>query len=288
MRQVQALLEGQRFESADELNAKLAELTRDGRLAGLADAWKQDDPRWRAQELAYDALETDDFMEALKLVHDALELDPDCTDAQRLMVALLPSPLETKLRLMREVVETAERNFGEDFIRESKGHFWGITSTRPYMRAMQHLAELLAQTGNLDEAETIYERMIELNPNDNQGMRYPLLGLYLAAHRPEDADRLMSNYGEDESACFAWGRVLERWVSGHLDEAETALTCARAVNPFAGRYLSGRRQLTDTEPDYYSPGDEAEARICARELAPACRENPGFRQWLRERSAADR
>ena len=31
----------------------------------MANAWKQEDPKWRAQELAYDALETDDLEEAL-------------------------------------------------------------------------------------------------------------------------------------------------------------------------------------------------------------------------------
>ena len=29
--------------------------------------------------------------------------------------------------------------------------------------------------------------------------------------------------------------------------------------------------------------DEAEARICARELAVACERHPGFREWLRDR-----
>jgi len=77
MREVQALLEGQEFSSEDDLNARLAELTRGGRLAEMANAWKRDEPKWRAQELAYDALEANDQVEALRLVHEALKLDPD-------------------------------------------------------------------------------------------------------------------------------------------------------------------------------------------------------------------
>jgi hypothetical protein len=94
--QVQALLEDQKSESIDQLNDLLSELTRGGRLPQLAAAWKRDDPKWRAQQLAYDALETDDLEEALRLIHEALELDPDCTDAQRLMFPCFPRPWTIK------------------------------------------------------------------------------------------------------------------------------------------------------------------------------------------------
>jgi tetratricopeptide (TPR) repeat protein len=198
LREIQALIEGETFESIEDANARLAELTQGGRLSERASAWKGDDPKWRAQNLAYDALETGNLVEALRLISEALELDPDCTDAQRLMVSLAPATPENKLHLMREVVEKAERNLGDDFFREHAGRFWGTVSTRPYMRAKQHLGELLAETGQLAEAIAVFERMLELNPDDNQGMRYPLLGLYLAASRPADASHLMSEYPDEE------------------------------------------------------------------------------------------
>jgi tetratricopeptide (TPR) repeat protein len=283
LREVQALLEGQHFESIDEANARLAEITAGGRLSQLAEAWKRDDPKWRAQELAYDALETDSLVEALRLVNEAQELDPDCTDAQRLMVSILPASPENKLDLMREVVEKAEYNLGEAFFQEHMGHFWGTISTRPYMRAKQHLGELLVETGQLAEAAGVFERMLELNPTDNQGMRYPLLALYLAAQQAESAGHLMSRFPGEEKflASFAWARVLERWLSGKLDEAAAALARARTVNPFAERYISGIRELPAETPEYFKPGDETEAQVCARELATAWERNPAFREWLR-------
>jgi tetratricopeptide (TPR) repeat protein len=186
--QIEALMEGEKFANVDEANARLEEMIGDGRLPERARAWKQDDPKFRAQDMTYDALETDDLGEALRLVHEALELDPDCTDAQRLMVALLPTSVENRLHLMREVVEKAERSMSESFVQKNTGHFWGMVTTRPYMRAKQHLGELLAETGDLEGAIATFERMLELNPKDNQGMRSPLLGLYLATNRPEAAD----------------------------------------------------------------------------------------------------
>jgi hypothetical protein len=89
MREVHALIEGQAFGSEEDLNAKLAEPTRGGKLHEMADAWKRDDPKWRAQELAYDATEADDPVEALRMIHEALKLDPDCTEGQHLAVSLV-------------------------------------------------------------------------------------------------------------------------------------------------------------------------------------------------------
>jgi hypothetical protein len=53
-------------------------------------------------------------------------LDPDCTDAQRLMVSLLPMELDNRTQLMHEVVAKAERDFGERLFEENKGHCRGL------------------------------------------------------------------------------------------------------------------------------------------------------------------
>ncbi|HXM40979.1 MAG TPA: hypothetical protein VN924_06990 [Bryobacteraceae bacterium] len=74
------------------------------------------------------------------MIHEALKLDPDCTEAQHLMVSRVPMNLDSRIRLMREIVDKAERNMGEDFIREITGHFWSTLSTRPYMRAKHALS----------------------------------------------------------------------------------------------------------------------------------------------------
>lgn len=288
MREMQSMLAGQEFASEADLNHRLAELTSGGRLQKMAGAWNQDDPKWQAQELAYDALETQDPIEALRLVTEALKLDPDCTEAQHAMVSIAPMDLDSRIRLLREVVDKAERNMGEDFIRDTTGHFWVTMSTRPYMRAKRSLAEVLAQAGQLEEAIAIFERMLELDPGDHLGARFSLLGLYLAMHQPARADSLLARYPDEERilGTVAWARVLERWLSLGPDDAETqaALERARKVNRFVERYLSGAKAIPEESPPYYSPGNEDEARMCAQQLATACDRNPEFRPWLRARA----
>ena len=174
----------------------------------------------------------------------------------------------------------------ESFVQKNTGHFWGMVSTRPYMRAKQHLGELLAETGDLEGAIATFAQMLKLNPKDNQGMRSPLLGLYLATNRPEAADHLMSLCeGEEEvDACFAWARVLERWLSGKTNDAQAALAKARKINRFCEPYLSGSRMLPSQAPEYYRPGDDSEAQVCGTQLFVAVESHPSFREWLRFQS----
>lgn len=82
---------------------------------------------------------------------------------------------------------------------------------------------------------------------------------------------------------FAWARVLERWLSGQLAEAEAALARARKVNRFVEPYISGVRELPSEGPAYYRPGEESEAQVCAKALAIAWKNQPAFCQWLRAR-----
>jgi len=60
----------------------------------MAQAVKQNDPKWRAQESAYAAMEAEDPFEALRLAQEARKLDPDCTDVLRLMVWPAPTELD--------------------------------------------------------------------------------------------------------------------------------------------------------------------------------------------------
>lgn len=160
--------------------------------------------------------------------------------------------------------------------------FWGMLETRPYMRARQELAHRLIATGNIREAIAENEGMLELNPGDNQGIRYGLLSLYLQENRVEDAARLLKEYKDEikYSATIAWGAVLERFLAGKLDEAAQALKIAREQNGFVEAYLKGHRQLPKKSAGYYSPGSREEAQLCAELQKPAWDAHPEAIKWL--------
>ncbi len=274
-------MEEKQFASIEDANAYLAKLTGPGLQDALFEMGDEPpDPRWQAQELAFDAMEAGSAEQARELAQRALAIDPDCVDALVVMTDLDARAEREAIAGLKKAVEAGERSLGPDFFRENKGAFWGILETRPYMRARVHLAELLRDADSGVQAMQHYEGLLELNPNDNQGIRYPLLGCYLAHGRLQEAAKLLHDYRGDMMATFAWGRVLERFLAGDRAGAKKALKSAHAGNPFVGLYLSGQKRLPGEMPDSYSLGSEEEAAICLDQIGAAWAKHKDAVFWL--------
>jgi tetratricopeptide (TPR) repeat protein len=196
------------------------------------------------------------------------------------------TPRET-IEGLQKAVEAGERSLGAKFIRENEGHFWMLIETRPWMRAMAELAAALKGSGLHMDAIRIYERMLQLNPNDNQGVRDPLLGLYLAVNDQAGAGRLLNKYKEDSMANFAWGRVLERLLAGDHAAARAALEKARKANHFVEQYMTAKMPIPEGLPEMYSPGSKEEAVLCMDAVGFAWAQHKDAAIWLLDRCAAD-
>jgi tetratricopeptide (TPR) repeat protein len=183
---------------------------------------------------------------------------------------------------LENAVQAGERSFGPSFFAENKGHFWRILETRPYMRARMELAQLLLTSGRTEDANRHFEGLLELNPNDNQGVRDILLGCYLSRSNLAGAKRLLHDYREDATAIFAWGRTLERFLAGDMRGARRALKQARRQNRFVEQYLTFQRPLPADMPDSYALGSEEEAIICLTYMSGAWADHPLATSWLWE------
>ena len=49
---------------------------------------------------------------------------------------------------------------------------WGHIDNRPFRRCMHGFGLCLWHLGRFDEAERVFDRMLWLNPSDNQGVRF--------------------------------------------------------------------------------------------------------------------
>ncbi len=172
LRGIGHLLEGEEVRSVDEINRFLHESP--GPLR-----WQPDTELERAQELVYQAWESPEHGERIRLAMEALKVSRECADAYVLLAQEAAETVEQALDLYRRGVEAGERALGPRAFQEDRGHFWGVVETRPYMRAREGLAACLWQTDERGEAVEHYEEMLRLNPNDNQGIRYRLLACLL-------------------------------------------------------------------------------------------------------------
>ena len=131
----------------------------------------------KANDLMYDAYDSPPA-KAKKLAKDALKLDPENVRALNFL-ADQERIAESALKLYQKAMECGKKQLGEKFFKENKGRFWVMIESRPYMTARLGFAHCLEDLDWNDEAINEYNKLIELNPSDNQGVRYALASLLL-------------------------------------------------------------------------------------------------------------
>lgn len=240
------------------------------------------DRRMIAERLLDASFDSNDEMIALSYALRAVRLNPACLDARVLLAISAGGPPGELIEELQTIVAVGEADFGPEFFKQNRGEFWGLIETRPYMRARHHLASELYKAGRIAEAIQHYEEMLQLNPSDNQGLRYSLLGHYLEVDDLDSARHVLQTYGDEPFAMFLWARVLERYLSGDLFGAVEALQQARRQNPHVEPFLVGKAKLPKNRPDYYGIGDATEAMTCMDVIGPAWKKHREAIQWLKK------
>jgi hypothetical protein len=123
------------------------------------------DPISDAVELA----EAGDDDEARKILMGLCETDLRCLDAHahlgNLVFDYWP---ELAIRHYQVGVSIGELSLGQKF----DGLLpWGYIDNRPFLRCLQSFGLCLWRLGMFEQAEVIFQRMLWLNPSDNQGVR---------------------------------------------------------------------------------------------------------------------
>lgn len=280
LQKIKSLLEDREFESMDDANAFLKEITA---KLNAGEELEIDDmtPDKRAQELIYDAWEAERREERLKLAEQALALYPECADAYVILA-------EDKARTPEEAKESyalgvaaGERALGEEFFKENKGSFWGIIETRGYMRARQGLYQCLWSLGQKEEAIAHCEEMLSLNPNDNQGVRYDLAAYLFEINDLERLSRLIKKYAGDSSTFWQYSRALLAYYKrGESKKANRELRRALEKNPFVPAYLLQARALPEEIPEFYALGSNQEAILYTASFCVGWYRKPESLLWL--------
>ena len=196
-------LDEQNFKSPEEVQKFLEKNMTGKRIDDIIPKKKgRQTNKERADDLMYRAYAADDS-EGIKLAYQAMEIDPESVRAYNYLAQHDPDVIKAAA-LLEKAINLGEKQLGDAFFKENKGHFWGITETRPFMTAKYSLARCFEEMGKEKEAIKIYEELLKLNPNDNQGVRDDLSRLYLKHYKYDQFNKLYKKYKEDSTALWLY------------------------------------------------------------------------------------
>jgi hypothetical protein len=236
--------------------------------------------RGQAQELVYKAMDSGDPRKKISLAEKALALDENNADAYTILAYHKAESLEEKRDYYLKAIEAGRAVLGDDF-ENFKGHFWGIHETRPFMRAMSGYSFVLWALGEKNKSIEVMKEMLDLNPNDNQGVRHSLITKLLLMNRYLDAERLLDEYRNDESAEWYYSRAYIYFNKrSKRFAADAALKDAMEYNPYVPFYLLSVFDLPEEMPEYVSLGGRNEAVSYTMEAIGLWRNNQKATEWL--------
>jgi tetratricopeptide (TPR) repeat protein len=240
-----------------------------------------------AQEMVYEAYEQPTKAKRVACARKALAISPYCADAYVILAQHAATPAEA-VHLYTQGVEAGRTALGPHGFDEYEGEFWGFLETRPYMRARAGLAMALLRMGQTDAAMGHLSDMLRLNPNDNQGLRYILLGCLMEKNDLEGARDLLKAYYQDGSPFWTYTGLLWLYRSGETASSKVSAALADALksNAHVPAMLAGQIPLAESNSGFMTMGGKDEAGNYVTEHGPLWRQTAGAVAWLAALAAA--
>ncbi|MBL7120187.1 MAG: tetratricopeptide repeat protein [Dehalococcoidia bacterium] len=210
-----------------------------------------------------EAHEADDLGKAKTIFRAVLSQMPDHLDAiHHLAIILSELNLVDEARdLWEQAVRVGRKAFPKDFEIGEDRLEWGWLENRPFLRCLHGLALARYEEGKIEEALRLFQELLSLNPNDNQGVRAMALEALFKVGKFEDALKITEQYPRDIMSETIYGRALALFKLGRREEATVVLRKAVEHLPLVGReLLKTKHRLPKTaRPDVVTLGGADEA-----------------------------
>ena len=242
---------------------------------------ERDQALQEAQQLIYDAWEGATARATQVLARKAIAVSPLCADGYG-MLATYAKSTEAACDLFTLAVAAGERALGPVRFRELAGEFWGFLETRPYMSARFGLACCLLELGQQEAAIGHFNDLLDLNPEDNQGVRYTLLACLLERDDIAGARDLLASYEDEASVYWSYTRLLLMFRDG-ATTAETTQELLREaweVNRHVPAILAGTKAERGPKSMGVAVGSAEEATAYVQSFGAAWHATPGAVAWL--------
>jgi tetratricopeptide (TPR) repeat protein len=249
----------------------------------------EEDPSFSAQQLVYDAWEMVYKKDRVQQAKVAIKLWPDCADAFNILAEDLAKAPDQKIKYYEKAIQAGKRAIGDKRFREARGHFWGMIETRPFMRAKFGLASALWEKGESETAISHLWEMLDLNPGDNQGIRYVLVGWLFLKSDFVGVKRILKKNEDEGSATFAYSRLLQSLIVGESQKVlHNLFKIALSRNAFIPDFIVGNEKIPKKQASGYSSGSREEAIMYGTDCSGilSWQKYPVAVKWLKENKAS--
>ncbi|NEZ46339.1 hypothetical protein FDF74_03820 [Clostridium niameyense] len=233
-----------------------------------------------AQNIIHKAWGMETHENRIELAREALDISKNCVEAYILLAAEDDIKNEEREKLLEEALIVAKNIIGKRNFEKCKGKFWKMYETRPYMMAKFELAYLLWNMGEREKAIEHLKEMLNLNPDDNQGVRTVLVKWLIIQDDDRCAEKILERYKEDYFASVIYNKALLNFKMGKIHKANLILEEAIEANPYVPDYIIGNKKVPEFLPIYVGIGDEREAMFYAYECLSIWEKVDGAIKWL--------
>jgi hypothetical protein len=186
------------------------------------------------EEIALDIIERarleEDVFESISLIEEALSYDKKCIDAYVLLASKQTHPFLVEY-FFKKALNIGKKRFPKEFLEENKDHLWAVHEVRPYLMAINGLAQLNYQEGDFWSCSKKLERLIKLCPNDNMGVRELLFTVLLDLEKFKKFKRYSEMFLEDSLASTMFSRVFYSFFNDNdLEKTVYLLKIAQKSN----------------------------------------------------------
>lgn len=158
--------------------------------------------------------------------------------------------------------------------------YWEDKITRPYMIALQDLGNLCLENNEENSAKKAYELLLNLNPLDNQGIRYKLINILIKNNSRKEINDLFARYKEDQSATWLYSKVLYYYKNNNIFMAKDALKEAVKRNKYIASKLIKWTAFMQMSGVYINPTLFDEANFYCEESIDLWKSTKGSIDWL--------
>jgi tetratricopeptide (TPR) repeat protein len=212
---------------------------------------------------AIDLWHESNYSDAEKIYRKLIKDFPEFIDVYHHLALLLNKTERDQeaFNVWQKAVDIGKQCLPESFYFGRDQLPWIILENRPFLRAYHSLGLAYHQSGEVEKALSIFMNILDMNPNDNQGVRGLVIDCYFRLRRPGDVLKICDRFPRDGMETVLFGQALAWFQLGQLAKAERVFRDGITSLPLVAKELAKtrHRRPEDTQPGYITYGGADQA-----------------------------